>query len=564
MGVMVSTQSKISPRARVCLLAVPLLAFCLPFDNLPSRLVQPWLVCLLGLGLIIATVPVSRLPKPFTLGFLSVAALLLFHGVFIKPHYMREVIISGLGLIFVYLAAMAGVSIAHRQQWSLALAIGLLAAALLNCVLGTVQMLMPAGHWLEIFIKPLLFYSMNGNLGQYNLFAALIIIGFFSLVYICEVSENWKWRNTYRYSTICIAFFALVLVSSVSRSRIGLVFWFIAWLAGWVLRRRLNHVSQIILLCSFPLVVGLGQVIAIGMIALTKSNSTAAVAVQQSHIANVSSALAIKHMGETTGSGRTLHAQDFFSIFLDNLWTGTGWGSAATVHFENAERNKFLWGVYLDNTHNVLTHLTLELGAPIGGFIIALVLYGICRAKPWNVRQPEQALAWSILGILSVYSLTEFPYFHGPFILTIGVCLGMVSIAPMGEKKLQRDSQVNKVQLIIAGLIAAFAVTALNYYHQLQQRKNNPNNTVMAWLFHRHIEAINLAQIKPSQGNARELLERNLRHLEYLPDTHTIERIIELAQLANEPNIASRYDRLFALYYPQRYIARKIDQSSQK
>jgi Virulence factor membrane-bound polymerase, C-terminal/O-Antigen ligase len=544
------------------LVATPVIAFCLPFDTEPSRLVEPWLYGIFCVALLLAVIPTSRLPRQLNFGLVAIAASLIGHGIWIQPLYARESLVSALGLGMLWFAMRIGASIGKDKRLTAALACGWLMAALISCVLGILQTYMPPLHWLEIVIKPLIQSSMHANLTQYNLFAALIAIGLLSLAYLCEVSKDWRLANRNRYLAAACILLLFATVAGISRSRIGLVFWLIIWLGAIFYGMRLERLTKTVLLASFPMVLLVGQLVAKTVDICSGDSTELCLLMQPPSIAGLEKTMAINLLGEHTGSGRTLSTQDFFSIFLQHPWTGTGWGSAATVHFENAGNNKFNQQVYLDNTHNIFTHLMLELGTPTAMFIILILLYGVIRAKPWKVYSSEQGFTWSILAILGVYSQTEFPYFHGPFIFTIGLCLGIASAASSSQIGTFIQPTVTKAQILVAAILAIFSISCLRYYQQVVHRGNNPNNHVMTWLFHRHIEMIDLSQTPTNMGNAAERLERNLRSLEHVPLYQTVERVIEAAKLTGANNVANNYIKLYSQYYKQRYLAWQSHQDS--
>ena len=69
----------------------------------------------------------------------------------------------------------------------------------------------------------------------------------------------------------------------------------------------------------------------------------------------------------------------------------------------------------MGNAHNLPLHLAAELGLPLALLVCATLLGLVLRARPWRETDATRQLGWSVLAVIAVHSLLEYPLWYGPF-----------------------------------------------------------------------------------------------------------------------------------------------------
>lgn len=118
-------------------------------------------------------------------------------------------------------------------------------------------------------------------------------------------------------------------------------------------------------------------------------------------------------------------------------WTGVGWGEF-----------NFAWTLtpfpgrptaFFDHTHNLPLQLLVELGLPLGGAVLGLLLWALGRAawQAWRRQPPAgmgagddlhlaQRTALMLLLMIGLHSLLEYPLWYAYFLLPTAWLLGFV------------------------------------------------------------------------------------------------------------------------------------------
>lgn len=103
-------------------------------------------------------------------------------------------------------------------------------------------------------------------------------------------------------------------------------------------------------------------------------------------------------------------------------WWGWGWGNLDFAHFVTLYPGARFCDI-LDNAHNLPLHLAVEFGIPFALAFCAGGIWWIWRAKPWRETEPACQMAWSIIAVILLHSLLEYPLWYGPFQIAFVLCL---------------------------------------------------------------------------------------------------------------------------------------------
>jgi O-antigen ligase len=239
-------------------------------------------------------------------------------------------------------------------------------------------------------------------------------------------------------------------------------------------------------------------------------------------------------------------------------WAGWGWGELDYAHFTWLHGGERFCDI-LDNAHNLPLHAAVELGLP--ALLLALLAVGaaVWRAAPWRERDAGRQLAWTVLALIGVHSLLEYPLWYGPFQLATGLCLGLLwpGRTRAGASRLPARG--------VAALSAVLVLYAAWDYRRVSQIYLPPEERLAPWrddaeslaarsvLFRQQgrFALLSLTALEPA--NARATLATAEAVLHYSPEPRVAEKAIEAATMAGEDALAVLYLARFRAAFPQAY-----------
>ena len=328
------------------------------------------------------------------------------------------------------IGVMLAVSAINVQTLMRAVGFGLIAAGLIGGVLGMVQ-----SARLPALADRSMFYAQDGLaygfLAQRNLFADVQFMALLSLIFVVpvpatRVARLLRWlvlgllssSAALSGSNALVAQFAVALPLTVLWNR-----------RDPVLARRLRRgllVALVVMVATYGLRAGAGGV---------------------SHVAGVS----------VLG---TLWTQALHAITA-HPWTGIGLGNTPTVFYAFAASlpQTASWHAFhaqgWANVHNLVLQLWLEGG--IVGLVIALGLYGALACGWMRARTSTELFAASLLTVLLVHSLVEFPLWNLPFLGIAALCL--VVVLPSKMVRMPSVAALAPVAMMgVMGLAVALAL----------------------------------------------------------------------------------------------------------
>lgn len=161
---------------------------------------------------------------------------------------------------------------------------------------------------------------------------------------------------------------------------------------------------------------------------------------------------AIDKIATTTQSLRGAQLEQALLIFQDNPLFGIGWGNFSTSALIYAEQ--LPWVSMTDHSHFIVSNIASELGI-IGLLVFIPFIYIIYK----NIRlrlQPSSAFVLSILGVITLYSFSEFPLWYFYFLILFAVFLALADI------KIS-DVQIN-LKRIFTALLVVITLLSVYYY----------------------------------------------------------------------------------------------------
>jgi hypothetical protein len=314
----------------------------------------------------------------------------------------------------IFLASQVG----QRPQWVRALAQSLLWVALICAAMGWAQYAgwatTPSEGWDWLHASPQ--RDAYANLRQRNQFGTLMALGL--ACWLSLYSSDWKPKN----ATQSLQLVLLCVGAVISCSRAGAISWLL--LAGLAAVRHIGSAGK-----TRPLA-WRAPAIAIGLFVLL---SLILPAVPPTAPADLPPAPAPALARATTQmegldicESRLVLWRNVLELSLQRPWTGWGWGELDYAMATQDLTGMRFCGI-VAHAHNLPLQLAVEWGWPVALGLMALAMWWLWRRRPVGPISASALLGWGLFIPLGVHSLLEFPLWYGPFQMTLGLALGMLS-----------------------------------------------------------------------------------------------------------------------------------------
>jgi Virulence factor membrane-bound polymerase, C-terminal/O-Antigen ligase/Protein glycosylation ligase len=546
-----------------------------PFAPGPSAAMAPWLVSLACVGasalLLSLTHQRHTTHKNSPKFWIFIAAVALYFSL----HLFRtgigvEALATWVAWACVGVMAWMGVNLNHSLQPEppsglRALATMWLAVALVSCVFAVLQYLLLA-DWFTPWISPSTDGAAFANLRQRNQFATLCGTGLLALLYLQQNAAHpqnhmaWPW----------LAVTALAIGNGLSSSRTGALQWLV--IAALVLCWRASLHRKVVQL-------GLG---ALAIYALV----VALMPWFASVVGNASSGLWGRASENVGSSSRLWLYSNVLELIAQKPWLGWGWRELAYAHYSTPFTQRF--GELLDNAHNLPLHLAVELGVPFAVLFCGAVLWWIVRSAPWRETDPTRQLAWGVLMLIGVHSMVEYPLWYGPFLMTLGLCIGLLQPVKSPQRTSMYRTAMQETPTLaktmpnrpvaqwniagaatkgIAACLLVFAGYAAYDYHRVSQiyldvasrsswYSGDPlGHAQRSVLFQRQARFAELVTTPVTPASAPRVLTLAIDLIHFSPEPRVIEALIESATMLHFDDVAMFHLARYKEVYPKDYAA---------
>jgi O-antigen ligase len=511
--------SDIAGRAlRSLVLLVLALPWLNPTAGGPSAVIQPWLVAATATVLAWHLVAPAVTRTQLALAVLA-AALLAGAG-----HAAPPVMLAIGGLLVIALGAAIAASPATRGWMVQAIADAWLVAALVSSLLALVQY-----FGLSPQFAPWVNSTEPGeafaNLRQRNLFASLTSIGLASLL--------WRAQQGARPSWALPAAVLLAVANAATASRTGaLQIALLVALTLWWTRSGRRGAGAVCLAAVFAY--GLAAIV----LPLLLEQTT-----------GVTAASAFRRLVSADGcSSRVVLWGNVLHLIAQKPWLGWGWGELDYAHFATLYPGERFCDI-LDNAHNLPLHIAVELGVPVALLGCAGLAWWLHRQRPWIEPAPQRQLAWSVIAVILLHSLLEYPLWYGPFQMAFGFSLGLLARGREAGGSGSRD-----IGPLGRGTVSTLLTLALAYaawdYHRVSQLYVTPDQrsalyrgrplpqTGDSWLFRDQLAFAELSLTPLTRDNAPAVHALAMDLLHYSPEPRVIETALEGAMYAGREDRA--------------------------
>ena len=254
--------------------------------------------------------------------------------------------------------------------------------------------------------------------------------------------------------------------------------------------------------------------------------------------------LARLQAGDSECASRLTLWSNVLHLIAQKPWLGWGWGELAYAHFITLYPGARFCDI-LDNAHNLPLHLAVELGLPVALVVCAAGLWLVWRARPWRETNATRQLAWSVLVLILLHSLLEYPLWYGPFQLAFGLCLWLLwrrADLPADQAGSAMRSRRHWFTLAAPCLLAAVVYAAWDYHRisqiylvpslrSLAYRDNALEKIGTSWLFTNQVRFAALTTTELTPANAAHIHALTKALLHFSPEPRVVEKLIESAML---------------------------------
>ena len=267
---------------------------------------------------------------------------------------------------------------------------------------------------------------------------------------------------------------------------------------------------------------------------------------------------------------RQLLWSNVLHLIAQKPWLGWGWGELDYAHFITLYNEPRFCDI-LDNAHNLPLHLAVELGVPAAVLICGGFSWWVLRQKPWAERDATRQMAWTVMAVILLHSMLEYPLWYGPFQMAFGACLLMLwrQNQPLDAKNSSKKASNRPLALILyvpAAIISiAFIAFAMWDYRRISQIYLQPeardahyrSDTLAkirnSWLFADQVRFAELMITPLSPANAAWTFSTATALLHYSPESRVVEKLIESAVMLGRDDEAMAYLARYRVAFPKEH-----------
>lgn len=444
---------------------------------------------------------------------------------------MAQWLTSSLCLLLLVLGLCLGRSRMDPGDFARSVALAWLAAALLSSAIALLQYTGASAGWTP-WIAHAGMAEAYANLRQRNQFATLTSIGLIALIFLAP-RRGWLWA----------ALILLACGNAASTSRTGAVQWVaIAALAMWWWRRG-----------GAPHGAGIAwrALLAYGLAVVTLPWLLQAAT-------GLSATGLLDRLAQRAGcESRLVLWANVLELITRAPWSGWGWEGLKLAHFLYPYQGERFCAL-LDNAHNLPLHLAVELGLPLAVLLMAGAAWWVWRRAPWAEAAPPRHMGWSVLAVMGLHSLLEYPLWYGPFQMAALLALALLWQPPV------------RLRPWMAGgtLIALAAWTWVAWdYARVTQLYLQPEDRLAAWredtlakvrntrFFRDEMLFAEITTTPLNNDNAAELHRKSVALLRFSPEPRVVQVALDSAVLLGPQAMDTMRTvrERFAAVYPAEY-----------
>ena len=267
--------------------------------------------------------------------------------------------------------------------------------------------------------------------------------------------------------------------------------------------------------------------------------------------------------GDALCSSRLTLWHNVLTLISQHPWLGWGWGELDYAHYIHLYDSPRFCDI-LDNAHDLPLHLAVELGVPVAVAACGLLGWWVVRAKPWAETDATRRMAWTVLAVVGLHSLLEYPLWYGPFQMAVGMCV-IILWRRQNVAYIKNRATTHIFPVLVAIFLIAFCMyTAWDYRRASQiylppasrdpaYRDDPLTRARSTWLFQNQVQFAELSITPLTQANARAQYQQALALLHFSPEHRVIEKVIDSAMLLGLDDVVVFHRQRFQAAFPEAY-----------
>jgi len=272
--------------------------------------------------------------------------------------------------------------------------------------------------------------------------------------------------------------------------------------------------------------------------------------------------------GDRACAGRLTLWGNVLHLVAQKPWLGWGWGELDYAHFITLYPGTRFCDI-LDNAHNLPLHLAVEWGVPAALLICGTALWLIWRGRPWAERDPTRQMAWSMLAVIGLHSLLEYPLWYGPFQTAALLAIWLLCWHPaqVDQPLVPAPARraLSAVYVLAALALLGYCAFAAWQYHVVSQiyldpaqrapayRDRTLDKMEQAWLYQdvAHFAWLTLTELRPDNATAVNVQAKEMLH--FSPEAQVVERVLDSARLLGRKDEVAFYAARYQAAFPTAY-----------
>ncbi|MDB5752513.1 MAG: O-antigen polymerase, partial [Ramlibacter sp.] len=271
----------------------------------------------------------------------------------------------------------------------------------------------------------------------------------------------------------------------------------------------------------------------------------------------------VARVGSDLGcSSRGVLWSNVLELIAQRPLLGWGWGELDYAHYMTLYAGPRFCDI-LDNAHNLPLHIAVELGLPAALLACGAVVLAVWRARPWLEADSSRRLAWSVLAVLAIHSMLEYPLWYAPFQIALGLAVGLL-LVPRGKAEPPPVLPARHAALVAAACAGLLAYAGWDYlrvsqvYLEPQQRLAPWREDALAhvrrsWLFsgQARFAELTLTDLTPRTVDRIDTQAQAMLH--YSPEPRVVEKVIESATMKERYDDAVLHLARYRAAFPDDY-----------
>jgi hypothetical protein len=189
----------------------------------------------------------------------------------------------------------------------------------------------------------------------------------------------------------------------------------------------------------------------------------------------------------------------------------------------------------------------------------------VLHQRPWRETDAARQLAWSVIAVILLHSLLEYPLWYGPFQMVFGFCLGLLARGA-------RARAAKPAGPVLRGSLAALLASLMLYtawdYHRVSQLYTPPEERSAwhrqlprigdSWLFRDQLAFAEMSMTPLTRENAAMMNALALELLHYSPEPRVVDVAVESAVLLGHEDQATWLLARFRAAFPGEELGSRV------